>query len=134
MVNFYRRFILCFSHIAWPLNELTKGNGKTIFKWTLTQQHNFKQIKNKLCTAPELVLPNMHQPFEIEIDVSDYALITVITQSCHPVALHSENFNNTVRKYSTYEKELYTIVKALKKWRHYILGKEMVILTDHKTL
>ena len=36
--NFYRRFILGFSHITWPLNKLTKGNGKTIFKWTPTQQ------------------------------------------------------------------------------------------------
>ena len=31
-VNFYRWFILGFSHNAWPLNQLPKGNGKTIFK------------------------------------------------------------------------------------------------------
>ena len=39
--NFDRRFILGFSHIAWPLNLLTKGNGKTIFKWKSTQQQDF---------------------------------------------------------------------------------------------
>ena len=33
--NFYRQFILGFSHIAWPFNQLTKGNGKTGFKWTI---------------------------------------------------------------------------------------------------
>ena len=38
LVNFYRQLILGFSHITRPLNQLTKGNGKTIFKWTLTQQ------------------------------------------------------------------------------------------------
>ena len=48
LVNFYRWFILGFSHIAWPLNQLTKGNGKTIFKWTSKQQQAFEQIKNKL--------------------------------------------------------------------------------------
>ena len=32
LVNFYRRFIVGFSQIAWPLNQLMKGNGKTIFK------------------------------------------------------------------------------------------------------
>ena len=48
--NFYRRFILGFSHIAWPLNQLTKGNGKIFFKWTPTQQQAFEQIKNKICT------------------------------------------------------------------------------------
>ena len=33
-----------------------------------------------------------------------------------------------------YEKELYVIVQDLKKWRHYIFGNKMVILTDHKPL
>ena len=37
LVNFYRRLILGFNHIAWPLNKLTKGNGKIVFKWTPTQ-------------------------------------------------------------------------------------------------
>ena len=35
--NFYQQFILVFSHITWPLNQLTKGNGKIVFKWTPTQ-------------------------------------------------------------------------------------------------
>ena len=61
--NLYQRFILGFSHITWPLNPLTKGNGKIVFKWTLAQQQAFEQIKNNLCTAPVLVLPNLHQPF-----------------------------------------------------------------------
>ena len=107
-----------------------KGNGKIVFKWTPKQQKAFEHIKNKLCNAVVLVLPDLHQPFEIETDASDYALGIVITQSGHPVAFHSD----TVRRYLTYEKELYAIMKALKQWRHYILGKEMVILTSHKPL
>ena len=104
LANFYRQLILGFSHITWPLNRLMKGNGKKIFKWTLTQQQDFEQIKNKLCTAPVLVLPDLHQPFEIEMDASDYALGAVITQSGHLVMFHSENFSETVRMYSMYEK------------------------------
>ena len=79
LANFYRRFILGFSHIAWPLNQLTKGNGKTVFKWTSTQQQAFEQLKNKLGTAPVLVLPDLHRPFEIETDASNYALVAMIT-------------------------------------------------------
>ena len=71
--------MLGFSHIAWPLNQLTKGNGKIVFKWTPTQQQAFEQLKHKLCTAPVLVLPNLHQHFEIEMDALDYALGAVIT-------------------------------------------------------
>ena len=104
------------------------------FNWTLTHQKYFEQLKNKLCTTPVLVLLDLHQPFEIETDALDYALGAVITQSGHPVAFHYKTFNDTVRKYSTYEKELYAIVQGLKQWRHYILDKETFIFTDHKPL
>ena len=115
--EFYRRFILGFSHIAWPLNHLTKGNGKTIFKWTPTQQQAFEQLKNNLLTVHVLVLPDLHWPFEIEKNTSDYALGVVITQLGHPFVFHFETFNDDIRRYSTYEKEMYAIVQALKKWR-----------------
>ena len=42
LVNFYQRFILGFSHFTWPLNQLTKGNGKIVLKWTPTQQQAFE--------------------------------------------------------------------------------------------
>ena len=87
-----------------------KGNGKTVFKWTPTQQQDFEQIKNKICTTLVLVLPNLHHPFEIETDASDYALGAMITHSGHPVMFHSDTFSNTVIRYSTYEKLLYVIV------------------------
>ena len=73
LVNFYQRFIRDFSHIVWPLNKLTKGNGKTVFKWTPTQQQYFGKLKNKLCSARVLVLPDLHQPFEIEMTINLYS-------------------------------------------------------------
>ena len=78
------------------------------------------------------MLPDLHQPFEIDIGALDYALDAVITQSGHPFEFHSKTFKDTVKRYSTYEKELYAIVQALKQWRHHILGKETIILTNHK--
>ena len=63
----------------------------------------------------------------------DYFLSAVITQSGHLVAFQSKTFSDIVTRYSTYEKELYAIVQALNQWRHY-LGRETVILTDHKPL
>ena len=80
------------------------------------------------------MLPDLHQALQIEMDASDYDLGVVITQSSHPVAFHSNIFSDTVQRYSKYEKELYAIVQALKQWKHYILGKETIILTDHKPL
>jgi hypothetical protein len=33
LANFYRRFMLGFSHIAWALNHVTKGSGRENFVW-----------------------------------------------------------------------------------------------------
>ena len=109
-----------------------KGNGKIVFKWTPTQQQDFEQIKNKLCTALVLMLRDLHQPFKIEMDATDYALGTMITQSVQPIMFHFETFNDVVIRYSIFEKELHAIMQDLKQWRHRILVKEMVILIDHK--
>ena len=62
-----------------------------------------------------LTLPNLQQPFEIEIDASDYAIGAVLTQQGNPVAYHNETLSDTVRKYPTYDKEMYSIVRDVVK-------------------
>ena len=36
--------------------------------------------------------------------------------------------------YSTYDKELYALVRALQNWQHYLFTKEFVIHSDHESL
>jgi hypothetical protein len=37
LANFYHRFVLGLSHIAWALNQVTKGGGKLNFVWVMSQ-------------------------------------------------------------------------------------------------
>ena len=74
LANFYRRFKLGFSHITWPLSQVTKGGEKEKLFSSKTQQKAFAKLKHCLCCAPVLTLPDLQQPFEIEIDASDYAI------------------------------------------------------------
>jgi hypothetical protein len=134
LTNFYRRFMLGLSHIAWALSQVTRGGGKEKFVWVLSQQKEFDDLKQHLCSTPVLSLPDLHHPFEIETDASDYVVGLVLTQHSHPVAYHSEKLSDVVHKYPTYEKEMYSIVQSCHKRRHYILGKEIIIHTDHKPL
>jgi hypothetical protein len=76
----------------------------------------------------------MQQLFDIEISASNYAIGVVITQHGHPIAYHSGTLSDTVQKYPTYDKEMYSIVKVCRQWKHYILGKETIIHTDYKSL
>ena len=110
--NFYLGFKLGFSHIAWALNQVTKGSGKENVAWRKEQQWSFDDLKHHLCLAPILSLPDLQQPFDIETDASDYVVGAVLTKHSHLVAYNSETLSITVQKYPTYDKEMYSIVQA----------------------
>jgi len=112
LANSYCRFVLGFSHITWPLSQVTKGGVKEKLFWFESQQKAFKELKHRLCSVTMLALPDLQQPFEVEIDASDYAIGEVLTQHGYPVAYHSEALLDTVWKYPTYDKEMYSIVQA----------------------
>jgi hypothetical protein len=38
LANFYHRFVLGFSHIAWDLSQVTRGGGKDKFVWGQSQK------------------------------------------------------------------------------------------------
>ena len=61
--NFYRRFMFEFSHVTWPLSQITKGGAKEKSFWLEPQQKAFTELKNHLCSAPVLTLPYLQQPF-----------------------------------------------------------------------
>ncbi|GJU32484.1 putative reverse transcriptase domain-containing protein [Tanacetum coccineum] len=99
------RFIENFSKIAKSLTILTQ-KCKT-FDWGEEHELAFQTLKDKLCNAPVLAIPNEPEDFVLKI--------------------HENN-------YTTYDLELGAVVFALKIWRHYLCGTKSVIYTDHKSL
>jgi hypothetical protein len=87
-----------------------------------------------MCSALVLSLPDLQQLFEIEIDAFDYTVGPILTQHDHPMEYHSETLSDNFQNYPTYDKEMYSIVQACCQWKHYILGKEIIIHNDHKPL
>ncbi|XP_071928112.1 uncharacterized protein [Coffea arabica] len=58
----------------------------------------------------------------------------VLMQEGKPIAYFSEKLNGAALNYSTYDKELYALVRALETWQHYLRASEFVIKTDHESL
>jgi hypothetical protein len=104
LANFYRRFMLEFSHIKWALSQVTRGGGKAKFLWGLSQQQSFDDLKKCLCSSLVLSLPYLQKPFEIDTYALDYVVGTILTQHGHPMSYHSETLLDVFCKYPTYEK------------------------------
>ena len=67
-VNFYRRFIKDYSHIARPLFDLTKANTK--WRWGPVKADAFQGLKDATMSAPVLASPDDSAPFQVEADSS----------------------------------------------------------------
>jgi hypothetical protein len=132
MVGYYRRFIEGFSKIARPMTALLAK--KVDFKWTPACQESFEMLKQKLTTAPLLVLPDVHKPFSVYYDASYTGLGCVLMKEGKVVAYSSLQLKVHEKNYPTHDLELAEVVHALKTWRHYLYGQKCDIYMDHKSL
>nr|GEV26755.1 peroxidase 64 [Tanacetum cinerariifolium] len=131
LAGYYRKFIKDFGSIAAPLHRLV---GKAPFSWDSVAETSFQALKQALTTTPTLGLPNWSLPFTIECDASGVGIGAVLTQNGHPLAYYSAPLKGTMLMWSTYEKEMLALVKLVRKWRHYLLGRPFVVKTDHMSL
>jgi hypothetical protein len=79
-------------------------------------------------------LSNFEKKFQVICDASGVAIGAVLSEDNRLVAYLSEKLNETKRKYSTYDKEFYAIIQALKKWRHYLVPQEFFLYSDNQAL
>ncbi|GJT71003.1 putative reverse transcriptase domain-containing protein [Tanacetum coccineum] len=132
LAGYYRRFIENFSKIAKPLTLLTQKN-KT-YVWGDEQDEAFRILKEKLCNAPVLALPDGPDDFVVYCDASKQGFGCVLMQRGKVIAYASRQLKKHEKNYTTHDLELGAVVFALKIWRHYLYGTKSVIYTDHKSL
>ncbi|GJR72377.1 putative reverse transcriptase domain-containing protein [Tanacetum coccineum] len=126
------RFIKDFSKIAKSLTELTQKNKKYI--WGEDQESAFQLLKQKLCEAPILALPEGNDDFVVYCDASRQGLGVVLMQREKVIAYASRQLKPHEENYTTHDLELGAVVFALKIWRHYLYGTKCTVFTDHKSL
>jgi len=135
--NFYQQFIYNFSHIVRPLNEL---KGKKEWKWKEEYQKVFEELKEKITSQPVLFLPKREGKFRVKTDTLGHAIGGVLFQEqdgkWKPIAFLSRTMQPAEQNYEIYDKELLAIVKALTKWRQYLLDtrKPFEVWMDHENL
>ncbi|GJX08987.1 putative reverse transcriptase domain-containing protein [Tanacetum coccineum] len=132
LAGYYRRFIEGFSKIAKSMTKLTQKGIK--FDWGEKEENAFQLIKQKLCSAPILALPEGSEDFVVYCDVSHKGLGAVLMQREKVIAYASRQLKVHEKNYTTHDLELGSVVFALKIWRHYLYGTRCTVFTDHKSL
>ncbi|GKE18214.1 putative reverse transcriptase domain-containing protein [Tanacetum coccineum] len=132
LAGYYRRFIEGFSKIARPMTKLTQKSMK--FDWGEKAEAVFQLLKQKLCSAPILALPEGSENFVVYCDASHKGLGTVLMQKEKVIAYASRQLKVHEKNYTTHDLELGVVVFSLKMWRHYLYGTKCVVFTDHKSL
>ncbi|GJW06502.1 putative reverse transcriptase domain-containing protein [Tanacetum coccineum] len=132
LAGYYRRFIEGFSKIVKPMTKLTQKKVK--FVWGDKQEAAFQTLKQKLCSAPILALPEGSEDFVAYCDASIKGLGVVLMQRDKVIAYASRQLKIHEKNYTTHDLELGAVVFALKIWRHYLYGTKCTVFTDHKSL
>ncbi|GKB62440.1 putative reverse transcriptase domain-containing protein [Tanacetum coccineum] len=112
------------------MTNLTQKN--VMFDCGDKQEAALKLLKEKLCSAPILALPEGAKNFIIYYDASHKGLGVVLMQNENVISYASRQLKIHERNYTIHDLELGAVVFALKIWRHYLYGTKCTVFTDHK--
>nr|GEY68896.1 putative reverse transcriptase domain-containing protein [Tanacetum cinerariifolium] len=102
--------------------------------WADEQENAFQTLKDMLCDASILALPEGADDFVVYYDASNQGFGCVLMQRNKVIAYASRQLKIHKKNYTTHDLELGAVVFALKMWRHYLYETKSVIYTDHKSL
>ena len=105
--------------------------------WSDACQAAFNGVKLALTNAPVLVMPDYSEPFELIADACGFGLGAALLQEGRTVAYLSGKVTPAERNYGVGEQELLVVVHAMGKWRCYLEGVSvdmLTVVTDHNPL
>lgn len=133
LTSYFRKFIRGFAEIARPLTELTRK--ETEWRWGPEQQSAFETLQQKLIERPVLGIYDRNAETEIHTDASRIGLGGILiqrgTDGClRPIAYYSRVTSQEEQFYHSYELETLAVVESLKRFRIYLTGIHVKVVTD----
>ena len=109
------------------------------FEWKEEHSEIFESIKTAVANITKIHYYDPSLDTRVKCDASHSGLGASLEQQnvegeWIPIAIASRYLNTQEKKYSTNELELLAVVWSVDRFKHYLLGKEFVIATDHKAL
>ena len=136
LTGYYRQMIKGYAQIASPLTHLTKMD--TEWKWAEAEQKAFLTLRDYLTSDTIMAFPDFTKPFWVKSDASGNSVGFVLTQKHDNrekvVAYGSKKLTDTQQRYSTYDREFFGILTAVRTYSHYLRQGHFFVVTDHRPL
>jgi hypothetical protein len=91
-------------------------------------------LKQLLTSAPILKIVDLSKDYVVCTDACKEGLGGVLSQEGFVVCYESRKLKEHEKNYATHDLELAAVVHALRKWRHYLMGKKFELRIDHNSL
>jgi hypothetical protein len=129
-INFLRRFIPNFVEIIKLITDMLKKDSKV--KWTIEAKASFEHVKKSIGEALVLVSLDYTKEFLIFSFTSEHTIAAMLLQKNEegfkqPIAFFSKVLKYTELRYDIIEKQAYSMVKALKAFRTYVLHSKIIV-------
>jgi len=136
ILNYFQRFIDSYAHRSAILTDLTKKD--IPWSWTPDHAKAFQDLKSTLVSAPVLRVFDRKLDVVLQTDASAQALGGVLLQNdghgLRPVCYTSKKLSPTQARYPPQQLEMFAIMHAVRTWRHYLMGRQFTIESDHQSL
>lgn len=134
--NFFRQHVPSYARIMEDLRGLLSTKKK--WCWTPEADVAFKNLKKAFENRVMLSQPDFTLPFVVETDASLAGVAGVLYQMIGEerkiISIVSRGLSSAETRFSISEIELLSILFSVTKFREYILGQEVTVITDHKAL
>ena len=143
LASYYRKFIEHFTELAHELYECAtanRNNKRRLKDFNNKCKEAFDNLRKYLVDESKvLLLPDLNKTFKLYCDACEYGIGSALTQQddkgdWRPCTYYSKHLSKTERRDSTSEKELLACVKSIEFNKQYLLGREFILVTDHKPL
>jgi phospholipid-translocating ATPase len=145
--SFFSEYIPNYSMYAKPLTDLTgKRMPERIILGQLARSA-LQTLKDLLCNATfePLFIIDPSKPFSLYVDSCDYAVGAILTQTReadnagparldYPVAFASAKLTETQQRWAIIEKEAYSALWGLQKFKHWLFGTVVTLYSDHNPI
>ena len=138
LVSYYRNFVPHLATLAEPLTKLTRKRAH--LEWGWEAQQSMELVKTAITDAQSLIVWDSSLPTRVTTDASDVGVGAIIEQQRDDgvwsiVSSWSRKLTPCQQRYSTTDREWLAAVECITRvWKHWLMGKEFELRTDHAAL